>query len=214
MKRTNAPPLPLADYLRMHNVMRGVLDSVDAHTAHACLFFSVAGATLLREFYKKEAQPVIGAMVLLVDNDQRNALTFATLEDGRLVSTKAAFHAWVECAGYAIDFMAPLFPANCAAAGHPFMAPSRMFQKRLEAMAPSHEHLDKAGDFHVVRNPELAAELLQSFYKKPAGSDLVNICTHWYRRPPYAIAPQMTMGDDLGRLIRIQLANSPVSGAW
>ena len=85
---------------------------------------------------------------------------------------------------------------------------------RLEAMAPSHEHLDKAGDFHVVRNPELAAELLQSFYKKPAGSDLVNICTHWYRRPPYAIAPQMTMGDDLGRLIRIQLANSPVSGAW
>lgn len=49
--------VPLTDYLRMHNVMRSVLDSLDARTAHACLFFSVAGAALLREFYNKDARP-------------------------------------------------------------------------------------------------------------------------------------------------------------
>lgn len=214
MKRASAAPVPLADYLRMHNVMRSVLDSVDAHTAHACLFFSVAGAALLRQFYRKEAHPVIGAMVLLVDDQQRNALTFASLEDGRLTSTRAAFHAWVDCAGYVIDFMAPIFPANCAAAGHPFMAPARTFQKPLAAMAPSHEHLDRAGDFHVLPNPELTAELLQSFYRKPAGSDLVDICAHWYRRPPFAIAPHMAMRDDLGKVTRIELTSTPVTGAW
>lgn len=144
-------------------------------------------------------------MVLLVDDDERNALTFATLEGGKLNSTKAAFHAWIECAGYVIDFMAPLFPDNSAAAGHPFVAPSRMFQKRLEAMSASHKHLDQPGDFHLVPNPELGAELLTSFYQKPASADLVNICTHWYRRPPRAIASETLMQDDLGAVTRIKL---------
>lgn len=214
VQRKPSPLIPLTDYLRMHNVMRSVLDSLDARTAHACLFFSVAGATLLREFYNKDARPVIGAMVLLVNDAQRNALTFATLEDGKLNSTKAAFHAWIECAGYVIDFMAPLFPENSAAAGHPSIAPSRMLQKRLEAMSISHEHLDQPGDFYLESNSALAADLLQSFYRKPAGSDLVNICKHWYRRPPRAIASETLMQDDLGIVTRIKLKSSPVSGVW
>ena len=49
------PLIPLLDYLRIHAVIRSVLDSVDAHTAHACMFFSIAGAAILREFYKKDA---------------------------------------------------------------------------------------------------------------------------------------------------------------
>lgn len=55
------PFIPLLDYLRIHGVIRSVLDSVDAHTAHACMFFSVAGAAILQEFYKKEAMQVAGA---------------------------------------------------------------------------------------------------------------------------------------------------------
>lgn len=214
MQRKPSPLIPLIDYLRLHNVMRSVLDSLDARTAHACLFFSVAGATLLREFYKKDARPVIGAMVLLVNDDQRNAMMFATLEEGHMKSTKAAFHAWIECGGYVIDFMAPLFPDNSAAAGHPFIAPSRMFQKRLEAMSASHEHLDRPGDFYLAPNPELGAELLASFYQRPASADLVNICTQWYRRPPRAIPSETLMQDDLGAITRIKLKSSPVSGVW
>lgn len=206
--------VPLTDYLRIHNVIRSVLDSVDAHTAHACLFFSVAGAAMLREFYKKDAYPVAGAMVMLIDDEQRNALSFATLNNGSLESTRTAFHAWVGCNGYVVDFMAPLFPIACAAASRPFEAPCRMFQKPMTTMASSHEHLDEPGDFHLLPNAELTADLVQSFFRRPAGSDLVNICRHWYRRPPKAIAPEMMMRDDLGAVTRIKLKSSPVSGAW
>ncbi|MDO8250511.1 MAG: DUF2026 family protein [Rhodoferax sp.] len=37
------PRIPLLDYLRIHGVIRSVLDSIDAHAVHACVFFSVAG---------------------------------------------------------------------------------------------------------------------------------------------------------------------------
>lgn len=110
--------------------------------------------------------------------------------------------------------MAPMFPEACTSAGHPFIAPRRMFQKKWADMAPSHEHLDQEGDFHLVPNPELTVNLRQSFLKKPAGADLVNVCLHWYRRPPKSILPELRMQNDLGEVTRIKLNNSAVSGAW
>ncbi|GKS73255.1 DUF2026 family protein [Acidovorax sp. SUPP950] len=208
------PLIPLLDYLRIHSVIRSVLDSVDAHTPHACIFFSVAGAAILQEFYKKDARPVAGAAFLLLDEQQRNAMSFATLAHGQVQSTDTSFHALVLCDGYAIDFMAPLFPETCKAAGHPFIAQRRMFQKRWADMAPSHEHLDRAGDFHFVPNPELTADLLQSFFKKPASGDLVNVCLHWFSKPPKSILPELNMQNDLGEITRIRLQNSVVSGVW
>lgn len=102
------PLIPLLDYLRIHGVIRSVLDSVDAHTAHACMFFSIAGAAILREFYKKDAIQVAGAAFFLVNERQRNVISFATLTEGRVQSSDTAFHAWVQCDGYVIDFMAPI----------------------------------------------------------------------------------------------------------
>lgn len=74
-------------------------------------------------------------------------------------SFDTAFHAWVQCDGYVIDFMTPIFPETCPAAGHPFIAPRRMFQTKWVDMAPSHEHLDREGDFHLVPNPGLTINL-------------------------------------------------------
>jgi hypothetical protein len=208
------PLIPLLDYLRIHNVIRSVLDSVDAHTAHACMFFSVAGAAILQEFYKKDATPVAGAAFLLLEEQQRNAMAFATLTQGKVQSTDSSFHALVLCDGYAVDFMAPTFPETCKAAGYPFIAQRRMFQKRWADMAPSHEHLDRAGDFHFAPNPELTADLLQSFFKKPAAGDLVKVCLHWYQRPPKSILSELNMQNDLGEVTRIRLQNRAVSGVW
>ncbi|MDP3326262.1 DUF2026 family protein [Hydrogenophaga sp.] len=78
------PLIPLLDYLRIHSVIRSVLDSVDAHTAHACMFFSVAGTAILREFYRKDAKQIVGAALYLIDSKQRNALSFAKLESGQI----------------------------------------------------------------------------------------------------------------------------------
>ena len=208
------PLIPLLDYLRIHGVIRSVLDSVDPHTAHACMFFSVAGTAILREFYKKEAMQVAGAAFYLVNEQQRNVISFATLEEGQVQSSDTAFHAWVQCDGYVIDFMAPIFPETCAAAGHPFIAPRRMFQKKWVDMAPSHEHLDREGDFHLVPTPGLTIDLRQSFLKKPAGADLVNVCLHWYKRPPKAILPELQMQNDLGEITKIRLGNVAVAGVW
>lgn len=208
------PLIPLLDYLRIHSVIRSVLDSVDAHTAHACMFFSVAGAAILQEFYKKDAAPVAGAAFLLLDEHQRNTMCFATLAQGQVRSTDSSFHAMVLCDGYAIDFMAPIFPETSNASAHPLIAQRRMFQKRWADMAPSHEHLECAGDFHFVPNPELTSELLQSFFKKPASEDLVNVCLHWFNKPPKSIRSEMRMQDDLGGITRIRLQNSMVSGVW
>ena len=76
------------------------LDSVKARSAHSCMFFSVAGVAILQEFYGKEAMQVAGAAFYLIDGEGRNALSFATLENEQVQSTKMAFHAWVQCDDY------------------------------------------------------------------------------------------------------------------
>ena len=187
------PLIPLLDYLRIYAVIRSVLDGIDARTAHACIFFSTVGAAILREYYRKEAIQVAGAAFYLVDVEQRNVMSFARLEGGRVQSLTTAFHAWVQCEGYAIDFMAPIFPETCESSGHPFTAPRKMFQRRLDEMAPSHEHLEKEGDFYLVSNPDLTIEMRRAFLQKSASTDLVNICLHWYRRPPESIASELRM---------------------
>lgn len=108
------------------------------------MFFSTAGAAILREFYKKDAVQLAGAAFFLaVNKQQRNVISFATLTEGQVQSSDTSFHAWIQCDEYVIDFMAPMFPEARTSAGHPFIAPRRMFQKKWADMAPSHEHLDQ-----------------------------------------------------------------------
>jgi hypothetical protein len=208
------PLIPLLDYLRIHTIIRSVLDSVGAHTAHSCMFFGVAGAAILREFYGKEAVPIAGAAFYLIDSEGRNVLSFAILEGEQVQSTCTAFHVWVQCDGYIVDSMAPIFPETCASSGHPFTAPRRMFQRKFIHMSPSHEHLNKEGDFYLVPNPELIVDLRKSFLQNPANTDLVDVCLHLYKRPPKPILPDQQIQNDLGEIIRIKLKNTPVSGAW
>jgi len=78
-----------------------------------------------------------------------------------------AFHAWVQCDGYIIDFMAPIFPETCASSDHPFTVPRRMFQRKWIDMVPSHEHLDQEGDFYLVPNLALIIDLRKSFLQNP-----------------------------------------------
>lgn len=208
--------IPLLDYLRIHAVIRSVLNGVEASPAHSCIFFSFAGAALLREFYRKEAIEVAGAAFYLVDGEgsEKNALSFAMLENEQVQSSSTAFHAWVQCDGYIVDFMAPIFPETCAAFGHPFIPPRRMFQRKLTNMALSHEHLDQEGDFYLTPNLELTTNMHKSFLQKPANLDLVNICLSWYRRPPKPIVSELQIQNDLGKTIRIKLENTSVSGTW
>jgi len=57
MSKKSPELLPLLDYLRIHRVIRSVLDSCKADTAHACWYFSMTGAAILRQHYKRKLIP-------------------------------------------------------------------------------------------------------------------------------------------------------------
>jgi len=201
----------MLDYLRIHSVIKAVLDSVDAKTAHACLFFSTAGAAILQKFYRKNATPIVGAAFYLLDSKNNKILSFANLANEEINSSDKAFHAWVKCEDYFIDFMAPMFPEICLSTDHPFTAPSCMFQKKWEDMIPSIDHFDNLGDFFMIPNADLTIELQKSFIELPANIDLVNICLNWYRRHPKKMPSQFHMQNDLGEITTIKLKNSSAS---
>ena len=57
MSKKSPELIPLLDYLRIHRVIRSVLDSCQADAAHACWYFSMAGAAILSRHYRREAHP-------------------------------------------------------------------------------------------------------------------------------------------------------------
>lgn len=136
--------LPFPDYCRIFRVIYSVLDG-RAHTHRACIFFAIAGTLLLQRHYKLTALPVSGAAAYMVDADTSLVATFGKIEDDMLIATPEAFHCWVECDGYAIDFMAPVFRENLNAAGMRHATPRKMFQRPLSEMASSSAQLARDG---------------------------------------------------------------------
>lgn len=205
--------IPFADYCRMFRVIHSVLDG-RAHDNRACIFFAVAGTLLLRRHYKLNALPVAGAARYMVDAETAQAVTFGRFEGDRLVATPEAFHCWVECDGYAIDFMAPIFPESLAAAGIRQAIPRHMFQRRLAEMAKTTDELTRDGDFSLFPDQQRTMEVIQNFDAKHASGDLANTCAHWYRRPPKKIAPTLDVANAAGAVQRLTLHGPEIAGVW
>jgi Protein of unknown function (DUF2026) len=162
------PPIAFADYCRICNVIFTVIeDHTDPH--HACICFAMMGAHLLREHYKLNAIAVSGAAAYAL-GQQYKVLTFGRIENGRLVAASDAFHCWVECKGYVLDFLAPLFPDNLAEdRDHVEPPPLRVWMKPLSEMSPALPQRESAaGVFQLVANNECTEHMLRSFYQRPA----------------------------------------------
>lgn len=205
--------LPFADYCRIFRVIYSVLDG-RAHTHRACIFFAVAGTLLLRRHYRLKALPVAGAAAYMVDASKALVATFGQFEDDMLVATPDAFHCWVECDGYAIDFMAPIFRENLNGAGIMEAIPRRMFQRPLAEMAVSSHELTADGAFSLFPDQKRTMDVIESFEAKHSSGDLANICAHWYRRPPKRIPQTLDMANDLGTIQRLSLQGPEISGVW
>ncbi|NUU00952.1 DUF2026 family protein [Herbaspirillum robiniae] len=210
------PLIPLADYQRIFRVVHSVLQSVEADIPAASFFFSVTAAQILKKFYKRNAFPVAGAAFYLINQEGGGALSFGTLgEDARSVSSNHdAFHTWVQCDGYAIDFMAPVFQELLAAAGHALPVPRRMFQKSLGRMSADVPALSAPGDFHLAPNLELTRELLQQFMAKKALTNLSQVCIDWYRKPPKSMPDDLALQGGEGEVSRIKLIATAIDGVW
>lgn len=214
MSKKSHELIPLLDYLRIHRVIRSVLDSAEADTAHACWFFSMAGAAILRHHYRKEAHPLAGAMCLMVDERESNVLCFANVENDEVQSSENGFHAVVACGEHVLDFMSPIFPETSQSAKHDFIPPARSFQRRIDSMTSSPAGLSKDGDFFFDPNMELTDYLEQRVAQSLLHNDVINACVAWYVRPPKPIPAWIMMGDMKGKTAKVKLKEALVAGAW
>lgn len=214
MSKKSPELIPLLDYLRIHRVIRSVLDSCQADAAHACWYFSMAGAAILRQHYRREAHPLAGAMCLMTDVEDSKVMCFATIEDGEAHSSPSAFHAMVACDGYLIDFMSPIFPETAKSSHHAFTPPAKSFQRKFDTMNPSPMELEQAGDFFFDPNPVLTDKLVRKVLESRFLSDVINGCCDWYRRPPKTIHPTITVGDEKSQMTTVKLKDVSVVGSW
>lgn len=209
------PPIPPAAYLRIFRVLKSVFDGTGINTAHPSIFFSIAGAHLVEQFYKKRCQPVAGAAFYKVDDSAGTILTFADRQanNDSLSSTKG-FHCWTFCEGYIVDFMAPLFPESLQASGAAGSCSRKMFQKSLPSMADSPLLMHSPGDFYLLPNVELTREILNEFISSVENTDAVKTCAHWYKKPPKEIMRQMSVPGREGTTTHLRLSDISLTGVW
>jgi hypothetical protein len=210
--------LTLPDYQRMHLVIASVLNSVEANTPKACLFFAVAGAFLIESTHKRPARPVVGAAFYRVNEATGFTMAFGRLESengmGVVSSDEGAFHCWIESDGMVIDLMAPLFHESVRSAGRIESVARKMFQRPTVAMSQSPYDLKKEGDFFLRPDPTLGMRLLNGFISKLSNEDLVKVCEYWYKPLPKVMQSTIQMGSDDGSIRNIRLERVGLVGAW
>ena len=204
--------IPLVDYQRIYRVICGVLDG-RINAPQACIFFSIVGSAILEMKYKIKATPIAGFTAILVNRDADFAAYFGEINEGVVTSNEDRFHCWIDCDGMIIDFMSPLFQESIKIYGHEIRVPRKMFQKRVEHMAPSINHLHEEGDFYLLANPNLTMSVFNSFNNKLANGDLAQVCLDWFEKPPRALN-NISMKDDLGNIHSLSLKGSPIEGVW
>lgn len=204
--------LPLSDYQRIYQVAYSVLETTGIATTHrACLFFAGVGTLILRERYKLPATISAGLMAMMLDPATSTVMFYGRKQEDEYAADGDAFHAWVECNGWLIDFMAPIMGLALREDGHRMVVPSLMLQKRLVDAKPSPHHLEDAGDFFICHDRALTEELVS--HQPIAFEDLSQVCLAWFKKPPKPL-PKMALGDSHGSAKPLVARAPSISGAW
>ncbi|AGH45846.1 DUF2026 domain-containing protein [Paraglaciecola psychrophila] len=202
--------IKLKDYERIYKTINSIVKNENADPTVACTFFSFYGAHILREHYKMDAQPLAG-MCFYHMGGNNDVLSFAKLDGDNFSSDIDAFHCWVVVDGWLIDFMAPAF-SDIKTGKVPLKA--KMMQKPISEMAESLNHLTKEGDFYFDANPEVLENRMEYLASSLAYSDLADICSQWYKKPPKKMNSAIQIKDGKGQLNSIALQGNSVIGAW
>ena len=207
-------PITLPNYQRAFQVMHGVLLNEDSTPHKACLFFANAGAAILQKHFKLPAVPIAGAAFYFLHDASASAFSFTDLDQESVTSHKNAFHAWVQCGEWVIDFMAPLFPEAMKEAGLTDNIPRMMFQRRITSMVNSLEELSKAGDYYLIPNRELTIRLQEGLSEKPANADLEYIASRWFSKTPKKVLKEIPISDGKGKMTHAKISHITIQGAW
>ncbi|QMV75077.1 DUF2026 family protein [Comamonas piscis] len=205
------PLLPLPDYQRIYEVVYSVLHATEVAVTHrACLLFATVGTLILRDTYHLPATLSAGCFAMMINEASADVAVYGNLNDvGQ--SDSDAFHAWVECDGWLIDFMAPIMGVAMREDGYTRAVPRQMLQKRLENAKESIGEIQHAGEFYLQHDRVLTETLLDF---QPAGTfDLIELCKAWHRRPPKRLKDMM-MGDSHGQPKPLILRAPSITGVW
>lgn len=209
---TKRPLLSLPDYQRIYQVIYSVLGASEIAIRHrACIFFAAAGTVILRERYGLPATISAGCMALMVDEQKANVVVYGRDEDGVFVNDREAFHAWVECDGWLIDFMAPIMGIALREDGHDWHVPRRMLQKRLADRKNSIGQIQRVGDFFIGHDRSLAERLIDG--QSVQFGDLMAVCLAWFRRPPKRLE-NIAMADSHGPTKTLVARAPSIDGVW
>jgi hypothetical protein len=205
------PPIPLADYQRIFRVLQTVGAEVD--TAHRAVFFSVAGALIIEQFYKKRSYAVAGDAFYKLDDEAGTVLSFAGVSENK--NEGKGHHCWIMCDDYIVDFTAPLFRESLQAIGLTGHCSRKMYQKPRSSLVDSPLLLRNPGDSYLLPDVDLTRRSLEKFNSVARNQDLVNICAHWYKKPPKDMHRQLSLEDNnTGATTQLTLSDLSLVGAW
>ena len=207
-------PIQPADFERIFRTIHGVLLVENIDTTRACVLFNNIGAMILRFHYKLEARPVAGFAAYKLDESDDGVLTFATKENGALFTDYDAFHCWVQCDDWFLDFTSPLFHEICISEGSKKMHERKMFQKQKAGMSMVNSPLQERGSFVYDENPNLTKKITRDFYSTPLQLDLMKICVEWYQHPPKEMPEVQRIWDAAGQVKEAKLSPLTLTGAW
>jgi hypothetical protein len=207
------PFLALPDYQRIYQVIYSVLEaSGGAKTHRACLFFATAGMLILREHYKLQATLCVGSMALMVDEDKASVVVYGRKEGDEWIYDSNGFHAWVECNGWLIDFMAPIMAMALKEDGVGIDVPRNMLQKPLTSRKNHLNEIQHVGEFYCFSDRALGESVLDM--QGHQFSDLLDVCLAWFRRPPKALRPMALGGTGINNPQPIALRAPSITGVW
>jgi hypothetical protein len=212
-KKNSRMLIPLADFERIFRIIDGMLLNERGDRLKACTFYNIIGAEILRTHYRLEARPVAGFAAYKLD-ESNDVLTFATTKDGAFITDNDAFHCWVQCEDWFLDFTSPLFEEIFAAAGSYKHYERKMFQKRRTGMCILYSELREPSDFLYEENPELTKSIVKIFFSMQPYKDILNICVDWHRRTPNKMQEVQNIWDAAGQVKETRLSPLVLTGAW
>jgi hypothetical protein len=203
------------DYSRIYSLITSVLNETGFEDRENCVYYSMIGAILLHHHYKLDCAVCSGVATYMLKAEEQAVLAFAVQDGNMLKATEQGFHTWIETDGYAIDFMAPIFPQMLIKNGNTGVSiPSKMFLKSIDDMSESAARMTKDGDFFLGINADLSETIRDIFVNNPLNIDLVNLCNEIYTKPPSHMRLSIPVGDGKGDMKVIEIEERNIEGAW
>ena len=147
----------------------------------------------------------------MVDEPKAQVVLYGRDEGGAFVSDSDAFHVWVECRGWPIDFTSPLMGVAAHSDGHEGHVPRLMLQKHMSERKAGRENIRPAGDFFVKNDPSLANFLIDS--QVGEFEYLLDVCLAWYSKPP-ELLQDIALADARGQRTKLIPQAPSIEGLW